>query len=44
MDFTAPYVQYQTLACIAQKPLHEFFLKKSTLAIQVGAILATVRH
>ncbi|KAL4637842.1 hypothetical protein ACB098_03G077700 [Castanea mollissima] len=32
----------KTLACVTQKPLHEFFLKKSTLAIQVGAILATV--
>ena len=44
MNFTAPYVQYQTLACITKKPLHEFCLKKSTLAIQIGALLATVRQ
>lgn len=44
MNFTAPYVQYQTLACIKyQKLFHEFSLKKASLAIQVGALLAAVR-
>ncbi|XP_059448293.1 NAD(P)H-quinone oxidoreductase subunit L, chloroplastic [Corylus avellana] len=34
----------KTLACISQKPFHEFFLKKATLAIQAAALLATVEQ
>ncbi|GMY18260.1 NAD(P)H-quinone oxidoreductase subunit L, chloroplastic [Fagus crenata] len=34
----------KTLACITKKPLHEFCLKKSTLAIQIGALLATAEQ